>query len=289
MMLRKVALLLALAPVANAFVGSHHPQGRMSETAIQAGGYLDNLSRGPPPPPSPLPYGSGNNNNSGKNARPMDPNMNHPTEYSSSPNTNKNRRPAAIGAPSVGNGLMNGGTGGSTNLPGQYGQVDHTRPYGNCRPDWDPSGQRPTNGFTRPPRGTGPLNGGTGGSSNLPGPYNQVDHTSPYGNCRPSSNGNQNTRPTTGFVRPASVSGPLNGGIGGSSNLPGQYGQVDHTSPYGNCRPNQQPSPKGARRAVSGFTEQDYQNRRAPPMNGGTSGSARMADPYGPVDHTTPY
>lgn len=199
---------------------------------------------------------------------------------------------------------FNGGTAGSSNLPGQYGTINVDSPYGGQTASrYQPTGNKPTNEYPREHNNIGgPLNGGTHGSSNLPGQYDTVSIDDPYGGPR------KNPLPSkpavtdfSGGTNAGIRGGPINGGTNGSSLLPERYETVSIDHPWGGKNP-QAPmeyySPKstsstappapasGNQRSVS-LAARSGSNFSSG-VTGGAEGSSRMVD-RGVVGIDTPW
>ena len=213
---------------------------------------------------------------------------------------------------------FNGGTAGSSNLPGQYGTINVDSPYGGQTQQYQPTGKKPTNEYGRDIGG--PVNGGTNGSSNLPGQYDMVSIDDPYGGPRKTLQ----TRSTTtskpavsdysgganeGMLR---RTGPINGGTNGSSLLPERYETVSIDHPWGAKNPqapmkyySPQPPPSSSSSTTETTTESSPTTaatsskrsaslaaRSAAPfasgITGGAEGSSRMVD-RGVVGIDTPW
>ena len=115
-----------------------------------------------------------------------------------------------------------------------------------------------------------PFNGGVEGSSLTPGKYERVDIDNPWG-ARTAS---RNYRPE--YYRPSNElrganTGPVNGGVNGSSLLPGRYETVCIDNPWGAKNPN---GPRYAPRPI----ERNYRTPRLMGMTGGADGSSRIVD-----------
>jgi len=154
-----------------------------------------------------------------------------------------------------------------------------------------------------------PMNGGAEGSNMVPSQYGQIDHIDPYGNSRALNTRDgqrqqqqqlQQQQEAPGRRTNASlVGGPVNGGVEGSSQVPGQYGQIDHTTPYGTNAPQNQPGMTGGNRPRTTGRGSGRRNKvegvnpqmapRQPGFTGGTSGSSMVPDQHDRIDHTSPY
>lgn len=189
---------------------------------------------------------------------------------------------------------QNGGTQGSSNLPGQYGRVNVSdasgghQVYRQQQTGGAGAGQRSTTPYAN--EGGGPSNGGVNGSSKLPGAYERIDIDNPYGgpsrNTAPSGGSRQLTEYNgdVNLIR----GGPINGGAGGSSLLPGRYETVSKDDPWGAKNPQvrnveyytpnstTQKSPKEG--LVPTPPPNMGQAKNVPGMTGGAGGSSRIVD-----------
>ena len=193
------------------------------------------------------------------------------------------------------NGPQNGGVDGSSVLPGQYGKVLVNEPFGSQARSiaQTPGGaNKPTNYYTEDSQVAGiakrsPVNGGINGSTNLPGPYNRVNAVAPYGGSyeyQQSRSTNTMMMPGAGSVE-AYQTGPINGGVNGSSKVPQQYDTVNRSNPYGG-RPNEFPAAGNASNIFSGEFPKGI---RGGPINGGLNGSSLLPTTYETVNREHPW
>lgn len=192
----------------------------------------------------------------------------------------------------------NGGTAGSSNLPGQYGTVNVDNPYGGqSRYNGGPSGgNRPSNENAR--HSGGPVNGGTNGSSNLPGQYDMVSIDNPYGGPRQTLPSKKAVADFTGGAGEGIQGGPINGGTNGSSLLPERYETVSIDNPWGGKNPQapmQYYSPQSTSQttrssSLAARSDAPEEGRPSFPagVTGGAEGSSRMVD-RGVVGIDTPW
>jgi len=186
---------------------------------------------------------------------------------------------------------INGGVEGSSNLPGAYGRVNVMNPYGGKEP-FRPTSQRAVNDYSKDSQlkgvaDRGPVNGGTNGSSSLPGQYGQVSVHNPYGGTQEylRTSGNRAMNDASGSAEKY-ISGPVNGGLNGSSKVPSQYGKVNVMDPYGSSRLSA--APTGGNRAVSDFSGQ-IKGVKNGPGNGGLNGSSLLPSTYETVSRDIPW
>ena len=192
----------------------------------------------------------------------------------------------------------NGGTAGSSNLPGQYGTVNVDNPYGGQARYNGPTGNRPSSEHAR--HAGGPVNGGTNGSSNLPGQYDMVSIDNPYGGPRQTLQSRKAVADFSGGAGEGIQGGPINGGTNGSSLLPERYETVSIDNPWGGKNPQapmkyyspQSTSQTTSDRSASLAARSDGPAGRArnfpAGITGGAEGSSRMVD-RGVVGIDTPW
>lgn len=138
----------------------------------------------------------------------------------------------------------------------------------------------------------GPQNGGVDGSSVLPGQYGKVLVNEPFGSQARSiaqTPGSQN-QPINDYTLDNMMEGigersPVNGGINGSSNVPGQYNRVNAVAPYGGSYEYQQARSISTMLPGAGDVA-EYQNG---PVNGGLNGSSKVPAQYDTVNRSNPY
>lgn len=178
---------------------------------------------------------------------------------------------------------FNGGTDGSSNLPGQYGTVDIDNPYGGQQ-KYVPSGKKAIN-YTGG-SSVGPANGGINGSSKLPGQYDTVNIDNPYGGQEKYKvERNRSVSEFSGGVKGVR-GGPINGGTNGSSLMPERYETVSIDNPWGGKNPqapmeyySPQSTTQTIKRGILPATSAAAPTTRAiSGVTGGAEGSSRIVD-----------
>jgi len=135
-----------------------------------------------------------------------------------------------------------------------------------------------------------PHYGGLQGSTNLPSQYAQMDPTSPYykernGRSLYDEESRGSRAGSVSYLEGYHISGPANGGPQGSTYLPSQYAQIDHTSPYHKER-NGQLYDEVYRGAAANV---HYLEGLNGPANGGIQGSPLLPAAYERIDAEQPY